>query len=187
MKWSVISFALLVLASCQNKEYQPDPSNVGFFPEDTGEVRKPVQFTDAMAAAGARADATLGKHHFDGPRLNSLGEEKLALMLKDEHAPAPMTVYLNFGEKDETSTARQAAVKTFLKDKGLTDDQVRIAYGYNPDAWSPAAPVLTKMKSEAANADAPAANAAGGMTGGASPGGGVSGSDGGGLFSGAGK
>jgi len=90
MKWSVISFALLVLASCQNKEYQPDPSNVGFFPEDTGEVRKPVQFTDAMAAAGARADATLGKHHFDGPRLNSLGEEKLALMLKDEHAPAPL-------------------------------------------------------------------------------------------------
>ena len=36
-------------------------------------------------------------------KLNSLGEEKLALMLKDDDSPSPMTVYLNLNEKDAVS------------------------------------------------------------------------------------
>src|SRR5690349_5470096 len=106
MKWAVISFALLTLASCQNQNL--DPTLEGFFPEDTGETRKTTQFADVMAASGARADATLYKHHFDGAKLNSLGEQKLSLMLKDDDSPAPMTVYLDLTEKDAISKQRQA-------------------------------------------------------------------------------
>jgi hypothetical protein len=204
MKWAIISFTLLVLASCQNKEHTLDPSQVGFFPEDTGEARKPAQFAEAMAAAGARADATLSKHHFDGAALNSLGEEKLALMLKDGAAPAPLTVYLNLDQKAPTAQQREAAVTTFLKDKGLDEKQIAFVYGYNPGAWSPAANPLSKMKKtetpetggQGEDAGASSGNGsggagggggatAGGSTGGAGGGGGgggTTGGSGGGLF-----
>src|SRR3954463_5750908 len=97
MRYLTLTLPLLVLASCQT-ENQPgsmDPTLNGFFPEDSGEVRKHNQIADAMAASGARADATLSKPHFDGGRLNSLGEDKLALMLRDDDRPEPMKVYLN--------------------------------------------------------------------------------------------
>jgi len=201
MKWAIISFTLLVLASCQNKEHALDPSQIGFFPEDTGEVRKPAQFADAMAASGARSDGTLSKHHFDGGALNSLGEEKLALMLKDGAAPSPLTVYLNLDRKTPTAQQREAAVTTFLKDKGLDEKQIAIVYGYNPGAWAPAADPLSKMKktetpeaggqgedagASSANgsggAGAGGATAGGGGTGAAGGGGGTTGGSGGGLF-----
>src|SRR3954469_1015794 len=147
MKWSIIIFTLLVLASCQNKEQSSlDPTITGFFPEDSGEVRKPTQFAEAMAASGARADGTLSKYHFDGGALNSLGEEKLALMLKDGAAPSPLTVYLNLEQKAPTAQQREAAVTTFLKDKGLDEKQIALVYGYNPNAWSPAADAISKKK-----------------------------------------
>src|SRR3954468_13176560 len=147
MKWSIIVFTLLVLASCQNKEQSSlDPTITNFFPEDTGEARKPTQFAEAMGASGARADGTLSKYHFDGGALNSLGEEKLALMLKDGAAPSPLTVYLNLEQKAPTAQQREAAVTTFLKDKGLDEKQIAIVYGYNPSSWSPAADPLLKLK-----------------------------------------
>jgi hypothetical protein len=146
MKWTMIGIALLTLASCQNKEHALDPQLEGFFPGDAGEVRKPNQFADVQAAAGARNDAMLSRQHFDGPRLNSLGEEKLSYMLQDDDAPAPMTVYLNLSEKDAVSKARQASVLTFLKDKGLADNQVSVLYGDNPAARSAAATHLARLK-----------------------------------------
>jgi hypothetical protein len=190
MKWAILSFVVLVLASCQNKDQSLDPTLTGFFPEDTGEVRKPAQFAEVMAASGARADATLSKHHFDGNALNSLGEEKLALMLKDDHAPTPLTVYLNLDEKAATAKGRQAAVVDFLKDKGLSERQIEVVYGYNPAAWSPAAEPLSKKgrtdsgASGGQNGDAGAsAGGAGGGAGGTSGGGGGGASGGGGgLF-----
>jgi hypothetical protein len=192
MKWAMVSVALLVMASCQNKEQSLDPTLTGFFPEDTGEVRKPNQFADVMAASGARADATLSRHHFDGPRLNSLGEEKLSYMLKDDRAAEPMSVYLNFGERDEMSKDRREAVEEFLKDKGLEPRQVRVVYGYNPDAWSPAAEPLSKRKkASTANEEGGSgmkedwggeakSGGGGGATGGG--GGATAGGGGGGLF-----
>src|SRR4051812_14933844 len=109
MKWSLVAIMLLTLASCQDKNAL-DPSLEGFFPEDVGETYKPQQFLEVSAAAGARADAMLANQHFDGPRLNSLGQAKLDLMLKDDRAAAPLTVYLNFPEKDATSGKRHDAV-----------------------------------------------------------------------------
>jgi len=157
MKWAILSFLMLTLASCQ--EHSLDPTIEGFFPEDVGESRKPVQFADAMAASGARADATLYKHHFDGQKLNTLGEEKLALMLKDDDSPTPMTVYLSINEKDALSKQRQTAVIAFLKDKGLTDPQIEVIYGDNPNTRSPAAAQLTKLNktdTDSAGAGSPA-------------------------------
>jgi hypothetical protein len=153
MKWAMVSVALLVMASCQHTEENLDPTLKGFFPEDTGEVRKPNQFADLMAASGARSDATLSQHHFDGPRLNSLGQEKLSYMLRDDRAPDPMSVYLNFGEKDEMSKDRQDAVVDFLKDKGLEPRQIRVVYGYNPASWSPAAEPLSKKNKASTGTD----------------------------------
>jgi hypothetical protein len=187
MKWAILSFLLLVLASCQGNDRSLDPTISGFFPEDTGEVRKPTQFAEAMAASGARSDGTLSRYHFDGSALNSLGEEKLALMLKDGAAPAPLTVYLNVGQKDAEASQREASVVNFLKDKGLGERQIAVVYGYNPAAWSPAAGPLSKMKkTETGDAggqgdygSGAGANSGGG--GGATPGGGGGGA-GGGLF-----
>ena len=192
MKWAMVSVALLVMASCQHTEENLDPTLKGFFPEDTGEVRKPNQFAEVMAASGARADATLSQHHFDGPRLNSLGQEKLSYMLRDDRAPEPMSVYLNFGEKDELSKDRQDAVVQFLKDKGLEPRQIRVVYGYNPASWSPAAEPLSKknkastgtedgkgdMKDDSGS-DSKSGGAGSSGTGG---GGGASAGAGGGLF-----
>ncbi len=196
MKWAILSFLLLVLASCQGKDRSLDPTLTGFFPEDTGEVRKPSQFAEAMAASGARSDATLSRHHFDGAALNSLGEEKLALMLKDGAAPAPLTVYLNVGQKDAEANQREASVVNFLKDKGLSERQIAVVYGYNPAAWSPAADPLSKMKKtetgdaggqgdNGAAAAAPGGAGGGGATAGGGTGGGgggTTGASGGGLF-----
>jgi hypothetical protein len=128
------------LASCADKEEVLDPSLHGFFPDDSSETRKPFQFADAQAAAGARADAMLYKQHFDGPRLNSLGEAKLADMLKDDDAPTPMTVYLKLDEAAASSKARQQSVVTYLKDLGLAESQITIVYGDNPAARNPIAP-----------------------------------------------
>ena len=61
------------------------------------------------------------------------------LMLKDDDAPTPFTVYLNVDDKAATAKPRQTAVAEFLKDKGLTEQQIDIVFGDNPDSRSPAA------------------------------------------------
>src|SRR5690349_17085304 len=96
MRYLTLTLPLFVLASCQttNQPGSMDPTLNGFFPEDAGEVRKHNQIADAMAASGARTDGTLYRHHFDGGRLNSLGEDKLSLMLRDDDRPEPVMVYL---------------------------------------------------------------------------------------------
>jgi hypothetical protein len=161
MKWTIVITALLTLAACQGKDASLDPTLEGFFPEDVGEVRKPNQFADASAAAGARADAMLFKQHFDGPRLNSLGEEKLSLMLKDDDAPGPMTVYLKLSDTDAAAKARESAVITFLKDKGLKDDQIEVVMGDNPAARSPAAAHMSRaFKTEIGEGGATSASSA---------------------------
>jgi hypothetical protein len=145
MKWSIISFAVLVLASCQHRQEQFDPTLENFFTEESGDARSPARFAQAQAASGARADATLSRHHFDGPRLNSLGQEKLSLMLKDDDAAEPMRVFLNLDEREASSGARRDAVVAFAKDAGLTDSQIEIVYGHNPEAWSRSSTHLSNL------------------------------------------
>jgi hypothetical protein len=146
MKWClIISFALLGLASCQHREEALDPTLENFFAEDAGGARKPGQFIDAMSAAGARADATLSRQHFDGRRLNSLGEDKLSRMMGDDRASEPMRVYLNLDERDGASKDRRAAAVAFLRDAGLGESQVEVVFGQNPENWSPGSKHLINM------------------------------------------
>ena len=145
MKWTILSFALLGLASCQHREEALDPTLENFFAEDAGGVRKPEQFVDAMSAAGARADGTLSRHHFDGRRLNSLGEDKLARMVGDDHTAEPLRVYLNLDERDGASKDRRAAAVAFLRDAGLGESQVEVLFGQNPENWSPASKQLKNL------------------------------------------
>jgi hypothetical protein len=151
MKWPttiILSFALLALASCEHhREEALDPTLENFFAADGGGTGgKAGQFLDAQAAAGARSDGTLSRYHFDGGRLNSLGEDKLSRMLKDDRAADPMRVYLNLEERDAATGARRTAVLAFLKDAGLADGQVEIVYGQNPENWSRTSRHLVDLK-----------------------------------------
>jgi hypothetical protein len=135
----------LAAGGCNYSERDLDPTLEGFFVEDTTEQPKPNRIADAQAASGARADAVLYNRHFDGPRLNSLGEQKLSLMLADDDAPDPLVVYVDTDEKAAAAAGRRAAVATFLKDRGLRDDQVQVVFGDNPAARSSAAQHLSRQ------------------------------------------
>lgn len=144
MKWIIFILSILAIAGCQeNQQSSLDPTLDGFFPEDSGEIRKPTQLADLQAASGARYDAMLGKAHFDGPALNSLGEAKLNYMLQDDDSPGPLKVHLTV--EGSLAKARQAAIVTYLKDRGLMENQITVVMGDNPDTRNPVAPRLKDM------------------------------------------
>src|SRR5204863_9049296 len=96
-------------------------------------------------ASGAREDATLQAYHFDKGSLNSLGRAKLALMLDDDAANNPITIYLNVPASDEFKSARQDAVVAYLKDQGLEESQIAFKAGTNPEMHHLASEGLTRM------------------------------------------
>src|SRR3982751_789407 len=114
---------------------------VALVPAMMGCQKRPADPASAQASDGARADATLHGCHFDPggtpTSLNSLGEEKLELMLLAD-ASLPMVVYLDVA-KDETYAAREQAVRVYLKDRGLTEAQVTLVNGQNKYNTNPAA------------------------------------------------
>src|SRR5512137_44602 len=61
-----------------------------FHPEELATVNRVAR---QQAASAARADATLNGAHFHGGKLNSLGEQKLELMLEDDDDTKPIVVY----------------------------------------------------------------------------------------------
>ena len=94
------------------------------------------KFAEVQAANGARNDAMLYPHHFSAGHLNSLGRQKVLLMLEDCDACEPLTVHLvNCGEGDLLAQ-RKAAVELYLKS---TD-------GYNLDTMRPAQPDLIRFR-----------------------------------------
>ena len=119
------------------------PRGETFRPDD--EPRAVHRFAHAQASAGAGHDATLRADHFDGAALNSLGHEKLDLMLKDDGAFEPLVVYVDAPAGDLLA-GRMESVKVYLKDRGLTDRQVRLEAGANPSARGPAAPGITAKR-----------------------------------------
>lgn len=144
-------------AGCNYDSPDLDPSLAGYFgDEDAGRTQSAL---DVQAAAGARADATLYALHFDGPRLNSLGENKLSLMLRDDDAADPLTVYLKVDEKSKSAPRQREAVTTFLKDKGLKDAQIEVVYGDNPASRTPAGPLLDRMHKTESGGPTPTAGA----------------------------
>jgi hypothetical protein len=144
LAWGSAALAALPAAvGCQGKAADDEPKYATegekFSPDD--EPRHVHRVLDAAAAAGARYDATLRGCHFDAGNpaaLNSLGEEKLVLMLADDDA-LPLVVYIDV-PADDLADARKAAVQTFLTDCKLKPDQAKVVVGRNDKTYGPAAP-----------------------------------------------
>jgi hypothetical protein len=132
-----------------------------FFPDK--QERKSHQISEAQATAGARKDATLQDYHFDGAKLNSLGEAKLDLMIPDEQDD-DMTVYVNVPANDITSN-RKNAVSEYLKYRGVDASHVKLVDGINPDTITPAAEGMARLSKTETSDDS---SAAGGTSGGSS-------------------
>ena len=103
------------------------------------------RFADAQSASGARYDATLHPQHFDRGMLNSLGQEKLGLMLKDDEICDPLVVYLELPSNDLLA-GRQDSVRVYLKDHGLDEKQIQLQVGPNPSARGPAGPGIAAKR-----------------------------------------
>lgn len=139
VKLSGLAIAGLTLFGCNTDK----SSMTDFFPAD--EARATQNFMTAQAAAGARADATLQPMHFDGDHLNSLGEAKLDLMLKDDDTNNTVVVYMNMPTDDANLKSRRDAVVTYFEDRGVSKDNVEFKAGTNLAQSSLAAEHLGRM------------------------------------------
>lgn len=147
LKWIglVAAAALVVLtAGCHHDDSQNSTVLLHgeVIPEhDSSEV---WQIRGAQAAAGARQDATLYAVHFDEAGLNSLGQQKLDLMLADEQPAEPLIVYLDL-PADAAAEQDRASVLAFLKDRGLQDSQIALKDGPNPHTANSAADAVANL------------------------------------------
>lgn len=170
LTWGIATVAALpALAGCgHGKETtaENEPAELRalsgdqFRPDD--ELRPVHRIADASAASGARNDATLHAFHFDGGNaamLNSLGEQKLDLMLADDDA-LPLVVYLDVPQ-DDVAARRQEAIQVFLKDRGVLATQFKVVPGKNMQLLTATAPKIKAMQSAEAAAPAAAAPANG--------------------------
>lgn len=113
-----------------------------FFPPPEA-YRRVDQAADAQAIAGARQDATLGDHHFDSSRLNSLGRQKLNMLVPDS-PEAEVVVYLNLEDTRGIAQCRDS-VRAYLNGLGVQESQIAIHDGPNPAAGAPAAAGLARL------------------------------------------
>src|SRR4051794_12194543 len=165
----------LFSGGCEWNYTQQHQAMNDFFPP-MGETRDVQRINRVQAASGARADATLVPAHFDKGELNSLGRQKLSLMIDDDDANNPLTVYLNVPENDEFKAARQDSIIAYLKEQGLEEKQVSFKAGPNPMTNHPAEDDLIRMAkteigpapgnsgSSPSGTDQPVAGGTGGMT-----------------------
>jgi hypothetical protein len=127
---------LTVVGGCQTD----NSSQTDFFPAE----RKVDQVINAQATRGARQDATLQAYHFDGVALNSLGQQKLAMLVPDDPR-AEMLVYLNLPANSPATDARRQAVIGYVKQFDVRESQLRVELGSNPDNGTPAAGSMARL------------------------------------------
>lgn len=119
-----------VMTGCQ----QRDPAVGGdMLPRDGAAGQSLGRVLLAQSATGAGGDRMLYDHHFDGAHLNSLGREKVHLMLEDPSFLASPQIYLVGRE----GRARAGAVTEHLGDLGIPSDGIRLLLGFNPDSSRP--------------------------------------------------
>jgi hypothetical protein len=175
-KWMTTLVAgTLFCGGCEWNYNQQRQAMGEFFPAQ-GEVRDVQRIERVQAASGARADATLSKAHFDKGELNSLGRQKLSLMIDDDDANNPLVIYLNVPADDEFKAPRQDSVIAYLKDQGLEEKQVSFREGPNPATNHPAEDSMIRLAktetgasagnsgSSPTGTDQPMAGGTGGMT-----------------------
>jgi hypothetical protein len=123
----------------------------------------PERIELAQERAGARADASLHDFHFDrNGGLNTLGEEKLGMMLApDESVPTtqpasssavPFLVYVDTPEDDRTWSAKKDAVARFASAHGWTEGQYEVRHGTNHEVATPTASLLSDKDRSAKDA-----------------------------------
>ena len=154
--------ALGLATGCDKNKAEREKADAEFFKSDGSERVSPT--LNVQATNGARHDAMLYPHHFDGGHLNSLGRAKVLLMLEDCENCSPITVHMvNCGEGDLLAQ-RKAAVELYLKS----------SEGPNQLTFHPSDPDIIRMaKTESGQASGGAGGAdptaASGGSGGATP------------------
>ena len=157
-KMMIATAGVLLTAGCES-----DRSALNeFFPQDN---RATHAFTAAHAQAGARHDATLQSHHFDGNELNSLGRAKLDHFVTARARggttpttapatqPATTTIYLNL--PGDGADARRSAALAYLVENGIDENEVKFVAGPNLTVSSPAAAHMSRMsRTEGQSTDA---------------------------------
>jgi len=140
-RWLAIAVAaatIAVSAGCQNQSTTTSERLHGERFEEDDAPRASRNAVAVTAANGARADATLYPAHFNSAGLNSLGRQKLDLMMLDEESTPPMTVYLDLGKNESSVKLAHTAVAEYLKARGVADNQFKIEDGPNPKTIHPA-------------------------------------------------
>lgn len=129
---AVVVFAVGCSSNKKSEAFQ-DP----FFPPRDATPASKTMMQKQFAIAAAE-DGMLFDVHFDGPELNSLGEQKLKAMIAGKPKHAPLKVYLNLPKDGQDNAARQANVEEVLKADGLDTSMYALAVGPNPSALRPA-------------------------------------------------
>jgi hypothetical protein len=141
INWVAAAAVLGLTTGCHSSNNNPPPSTALIhgegFPPDS-DMRAVWNIRTAQAAAGARKDGSLYEMHFDSAGLNSLGQQKLDLMLADEEPADPLVIYLDLPASTLTDKDRLSVI-AYLKDRGLPESQVSLKEGPNPRAAASAA------------------------------------------------
>jgi hypothetical protein len=149
--------SVAVAAGCKERpprQLEPDTRMYGQRFLEPGEMGHNERIDLAQQRAGARADASLHEFHFDrSGGLNTLGEEKLGLMLAPDESIAttqpasssavPFVVYVDTPEDDGTWSAKKDAVARFASAHGWTDGQIEVRHGTNREVATPTASLLS--------------------------------------------
>jgi hypothetical protein len=167
-QFSLLTGLVFLAVGCASNQPKSDYIHGEMIPSDE-EPRQIDKLLEAQEAAGAGLDATLHPVHFDGDMLNTLGQQKLDMMLKDEHACCPLTVYVELPKDDPMIKGRTEAISLYLKDRGLSEDQFTIKIGPNLGYSSPAADSVRELRVLDAGGG-PSANIAPSGGGGGAPG-----------------
>ncbi len=119
------------------------------FLTDEEEMHTIDAFTQAQAAAGAKADGMLFDSHFEGTQLNTAGQAKVNLMLQNRtDASEKANVYLALPENDANLAARRTSLDQYLQSTGLNTN-VQVKSGENPAMRAPASRgLLTYTKTD---------------------------------------
>jgi hypothetical protein len=111
-----------------------DEANSDHFPNK--EPEQTVQrFADVQTSNGARFDANLYPHDFNGAHLNSLGRAKVLLMLQDCETCEPIVIHLVDAGEGDLLDQRKQAVELYLK----------TAEGVNERTLHAAEPSITRL------------------------------------------
>jgi len=171
MAWlaaGAVAAIVLFSAGCDNnkKPKEQKAINSDFFKEDGDE--RVMAFKHVESANGARHDAMLYAHHFDGGHLNNLGRSKVMLMLQDCESCEPITVHLVSCGEGEQLAQRKAAVELYLK----------TSEGPNKLTFHPAEPDIIRLAKTESSGSSEAGAAAASSGGTSAPGGEGGGSSG---------